>query len=95
MPDVTLEIPVETSTGEGVRKMAGVASMDEGVLSHMTTRLVATADHAHENFVTMSKAMDAAYLLDRPTAAMMPFTQIQAKQTPGGPDASIAGAAGK
>ncbi len=72
-----------------------VAAMDETVLSHLTTRLVQTGAAAHENFVSHSKAMDVAYLLDRPAAAMLPFTQVQAKQTPGGPDASVAGAQGK
>jgi hypothetical protein len=80
------ELPVPAALdGEG-----GFVQMDPEVAKQCCQRLLQTGTTAHENFVQTAKVLDYQYALMAPAVAGLIGTQLQSKQIPGGPDASIA-----
>jgi hypothetical protein len=68
--------------------MAEVASMDLAVLSHCTTRLVATADAGHEDFLNVRNLANLGYLQDRNMVSLpesLGAREVASKQVPAGP----------
>lgn len=65
-----------------------VAGMDPGVLSHMTTRLVSTADSMHEDFGNLRYLAGLGYLQDRNMVSLpeaLGAREVGSKVTPAGP----------
>lgn len=69
-------------------EMADAMTIDAGILSQMGARLLQAGNHAHENFITISKAQDYDYMENKRMVTLdeaIGAREVASKVTPGGP----------